>query len=195
MNKNTKICVQTPVGLTNEQDTGEGVGQSTLEGALISAVNLDNGVDDFFRDSEYEASYEEVDLQPLLYQDDVARLSMDLESAQMGNDRMENMAETKLLDYNLEKSCFIVFGDKKSRQNINEELVSKPLMLSGANMVQEEQAKYLGDQLSGLGLAESADATDRKRRGLVIMAIFEIRTAEAKSLVEYLQVLTSRKWQ
>ena len=76
-------------------------------------------MDDFFRDSEYEASYEEVDLQPLLYQDDVARLSMDLESAQMGNDRMENMAETKLLDYNLEKSCFIVIGDEKSRQKIH----------------------------------------------------------------------------
>ena len=176
MNKNTRICVQTPVGLTNEKDTGEGVGQGTLEGALISAVNLDNGVDDFFRDSEYEATYEEVDLQPLLYQDDVARLSMDLESAQMGNDRMENMAETKLLNYNLEKSCFIVFGDRKARQKINEELVSRPLMLCGANMVQEEQAKYLGDQLCGLGLAESADATVRKRRGLVIMSIFEIRT-------------------
>ena len=36
MNRNTRICVQTPVGVTDEQDTGEGVGQGTLEGALIS---------------------------------------------------------------------------------------------------------------------------------------------------------------
>jgi hypothetical protein len=94
----------------------------------------------------------------------------------MGNDRMENMAETKLLDYNLEKSCFIVIGDEKSRQKINDKLVIRPLTLCGANMVQEEQSKYLGDQLSGLGLAESADATVKKRRGLVIRSIFEIRT-------------------
>ena len=55
MNENTKISVLTPVGMTEEKDTGEGVGQGTLEGALVSAVNLDNGVNDFFYDSEYEA--------------------------------------------------------------------------------------------------------------------------------------------
>ena len=42
------ICVQTPVGTTKESDTGEGVGQGTLEGALVSAVSLDKGVNDFF---------------------------------------------------------------------------------------------------------------------------------------------------
>ena len=35
MNKNTRISIQTPVGLTEERDTGEGVGQGTLEGAII----------------------------------------------------------------------------------------------------------------------------------------------------------------
>ena len=100
MNKNTKISVQTPVGITEESDTGEGVGQGTLEGGLVSAVSLDKGVNDFFCDSEYEVNYGEVALQPLLYQDDEARLSTDLESVQMGNTRMEALAETKLLDYN-----------------------------------------------------------------------------------------------
>ena len=55
-------------------------------------------------------------------------------------------------------------------------LMTVSISFRGANMVQEEQAKYLGDQLSGLGLAESADATVKKRKGLVIMSIFEIRT-------------------
>ena len=54
MNKNTRISVQTPVGITEECDTGEGVGQGTLEGALVSAVNLDSGVNGYFHDSEYE---------------------------------------------------------------------------------------------------------------------------------------------
>ena len=42
-------------------------------------------------------------------------------------------------------------------------------------MVHEEQAKYLGDQLCGLGLAESVGATVSKRRGIVTRTIFEIR--------------------
>ena len=143
---------------------------------IVSAVNLDNGVQDFFHDSEYEISYGDVNLQPILYQDDVARLSLDIESTQMGNNKMENMAETKLLNFNLEKSCFIVFGNKKSRQEMNDRLIDRPLQLCGVEMVQEEQAKYLGDQLSGLGLAQSVAATVTKRRGLVTRSIFEIRT-------------------
>ena len=39
MNKNTRISVQTPVGATKERDTGEGLGQGTVEGAIASAVN------------------------------------------------------------------------------------------------------------------------------------------------------------
>ena len=176
MNKNTKISIQTPVGLTEEKDTGQGVGQGTLEGALVSAVNLDNGVGDMFHDSEYEVSYGDVDLRPLLYQDDVARLAHDIESAQMGNDKMETMAETKLLDFNLDKSCFIVVGNKKKRQEIQDKLALTPLQLCGSDMKQEEQAKYLGDYLSHLGLAGSVAATVNKRKGLVTKSIFEIRT-------------------
>ena len=176
MNKNTKISVQTPVGLTEERDTGEGVGQGTLEGAIVSAVNLDNGVNDFFHDSEYEVSYGNVDLQPLLYQDDVARLSLDIETTQMGNNKMEVMAETKLLNYNLEKSCYIVFGTKSVRNDMINKLKTTPLTLCGANVIQEEQAKYLGDQLCGLGLADSVAATVGKRRGMVTRTIFEVRT-------------------
>jgi hypothetical protein len=162
MNKNTKIRIQTPVGLTEECDTGEGVGQGTLEGAIVSAVNLDSGVNDFFHDSEFEVNYGGVALQPLLYQDDVARLSTDLESVQMGNNKMEALAETKLLNYNLEKSCFIVIGKKKPRQKMEEQLQKCPIYLCGGIMKQEEQAKYLGDWLSCFGLSESAAATVNK---------------------------------
>ena len=107
-------------------------------------------MNDFFCDSEYEVNYGEVALQPLLYQDDVARLSTDLESVQMGNTRMEALAETNLLDYNLDKSCFVVIGRKKSRPEIQVQLESQPIQLCGGNMNQEEHAKYLGDWLSCL---------------------------------------------
>ena len=175
LNKNTRICVQTPVGVTEEEDIGEGVGQGTLEGAIVSAVNLDKGVNEFFHDSEYEISYGEVTLQPILYQDDVARMSVDLESAQMGNNKMEAMAESKLLNYNLEKSCFLLVGKEAARNEMQQQLLNHPLTLCGQNMKQENSAKYLGDWISCLGLAGSVDATVKKRKGLATLAIFEIR--------------------
>ena len=41
-----------------------------------------------------------------------ARLSQDLESAQAGNNKMEAISDSKLLNYNLDKSCFLFMGNK-----------------------------------------------------------------------------------
>jgi hypothetical protein len=55
-------------------------------------------------------------LSPALFQDDVSRMCHDPVSAQMGNDRMEAMAETKLLDFNMNKSCIIIIGKRQSKK-------------------------------------------------------------------------------
>ena len=81
----------------------------------------------------------------------------------MGIDKMEALAETKLLDYSLEKYCFVVMGNKKSKLKMEKQLAETPLQMCGVNMKQEEQAKYLGDYLSNLGLAGSVAATVSKR--------------------------------
>ena len=57
MNKNTKIGVQIPVGTSEECDTGETVDHGTLEGAVISAVSLDKGVQEFFGESECDSIF------------------------------------------------------------------------------------------------------------------------------------------
>ena len=49
LNKNTKFKVETPVGTTETRDRGEGLGQGTIEGALISALSLDSSVNEFFK--------------------------------------------------------------------------------------------------------------------------------------------------
>ena len=131
MNKNTRIRVQTPLGLSKERNVDESVGQGTVDGAVISAINLDNGVGDFFKHSDHEVNYGGLMLRPLLYQDDIARLSPDVKSTQEGNNRMDFVAASKLLDFHTEKSCFVVFGKKGSRQAITEELAANPLTLSG----------------------------------------------------------------
>ena len=89
MNKQTNIKVRTGVGTSSEQETGEGVGQGSLDGAILSASSIDYTVNT---------------IQPLLYQDDVFRLCLDPFSAQIGNEFMDNVMETKLLDFNLDKS-------------------------------------------------------------------------------------------
>ena len=165
----------TPVGQTEELDRGEGLGQGTVEGALISAVSLDGGVRGYFTNSELEANYGEVKMGPILFQDDVARLAVNVDSAQSGNYKMEVLAETKLLDYNVEKSCFVVMGSRKAKSEVNKELDEKPLMLCGKPMHREKQGKYLGDWLSEDGLAASAAITIDKRIGLAKLSVFEVR--------------------
>ena len=57
------------------------MGQGTVEGAVISAVNLDSGVRDFFRNSVDEVNYFGLELAPQLFQDDVARMASSVSSA------------------------------------------------------------------------------------------------------------------
>ena len=175
MNKNTRISVQTPVGCTEEADTGETVGQGTLEGAVISSVSLDKGVEDFFLDSEHEPGYAGLQLRPLLFQDDVSRLALDPTSLQAGNDKMEAMGETKLLDFNLSKSCYLPIGKSKNFIGHEEQLRSQPITLCGKSMPCVNEAKLLGDWLSHHGLSQSVATTVKKRKGLAIASIYEIR--------------------
>ena len=141
MNNDTRISVQTPVGVTEECKIGESVGQGTLEGAIISAVNLDNGVQDFFANSDDEINYLGMKMGPLLFQDDVGRLASSIASVQSGNHRMEAMAESKLLDFNLSKSCFMVFSDKGKSDDIETDLKSNPVLLCGKPMERVTEAK------------------------------------------------------
>ena len=106
----------------------------------------------------------------------MARISFSKESAQNGNKRMEGVAQSKLLDYNIEKSCFLLVGPKKSKEVLTKENVRNPLTLCGENMKEEKEVKYLGDWISGSGLGDSVAITVRKRKGLAMSSIFEIRS-------------------
>ena len=49
----------------------------------------------------------------------------------MGLDRFENMAEVKLLDYNLSKSKIMFLGKKKAREKLEREFQISPPTLYG----------------------------------------------------------------
>ena len=176
LNKETIVQVNTPVGMTEQVSTGEGVGQGTIDGAVISAVNLDKGIQDFFASSEEEMEYGGLKLGPIIFQDDVARLASGVKSAQAGNDRLECLAETKLLHFNSEKSCYLVLGSGRRKQELLTDLARNPLKLCNKIMKQEFSAKYLGDFISEKGLSDSVSVTVAKRKGMVIRAMYEIRS-------------------
>ena len=175
MNRDTRIKVRTAVGVTNEVSTGEGVGQGTLDGAIVSACSIDYSVNNFFKKSMYEISYGELNLQPLLYQDDIFRMTNDPFSAQIGNEFMDTVMETKLLNFNLDKSCYLVVGEKNAKNKIKEKFQANPLTLSGKPMKEVKAEKYLGDYLSTDGLGESTLTTIQRRNRKCVTALIEIR--------------------
>ena len=93
----------------------------------------------------------------------------------MGNKRMESVIESQLLDLNLDKSCFMVIGNKKANQVMESKLKNCPLTLCGKAMNYVLQEKYLGDQICSASSAASALATIEKRAGKVTIAIYEIK--------------------
>ena len=118
--------------------------------------------------------YSDLKINPCLFQDDVARVAENLLSIREGNNRMESMAESKLLDYNLDKSNLILIGSKKFRKKIKQELDINPVMFCGGIMKLSESDKYLGDYL-GCSISESVFTTVQKRKGLTLRLISEIK--------------------
>ena len=189
MNQNIRIKVKTPVGESDSVDTGPGVGQGTVDGATLSSVNLDNGVKEEFHDNDEnveqdevrenvnkidKVNYEGITLEPLLFQDDVLNILDSVEAAQLSNKKMENILENKLLDFNLQKSAYIIAGSKKARQKLKVKVEGNPIMLCSQLMKEVTSEKYLGCQLSAT-VADCVINTVNKRLGLATQHIYEIR--------------------
>ena len=93
-------------------NVGPTVSQGSSEGAIISAVNLDNGISEEFHeenedDEEEEkedeknssmgsVKYEDVVIHPLLFQDDVWNAAEKVDDAQKANKKIEEVLEKKI---------------------------------------------------------------------------------------------------
>ena len=112
--------------------------QGSVDAAIVSSANVAGGVEEFFNDSSKEIKMEEVDLAPMSFVDDIGKLSNNIEAAQYGNDRMEELVDSKTLSLNLQKSAFLVIGSQKNRKKIQSQLRKTPLLLRG-NPMQEQK--------------------------------------------------------
>ena len=175
LNRKTVLKVKTGVGLSEPAILGENITQGSIGGALISTANLDYTVNNHFKSSKYEISYSQIRLQPMIFQDDISRLSSSLENAQAGNIFIESCMESKLLDLNTKKSCYILIGSRKCVKKFENDLSITPLTLCGAEMKRKVSDKYLGDYIHTMGPTASVQCTISNRYGRIVCGILETR--------------------
>ena len=84
MNKDVKIKIKTPVGVSDSAELHDIVCQGTIESGVISSVNIGRGIDVTFEDSDGEVMYVDLKLSPLAFMDDIGKASDNVESAQDG---------------------------------------------------------------------------------------------------------------
>ena len=122
---------------------------------LASQLDIDLGVKSYFNNSQKEARYGSVQIQPQSFQDDILRVAPNLSSACSGNIKMQMMLSEKLLQCHPSKTCFVLFGSKEYEKQIREDMKLCPLKFGEFLMKEKDQDVYLGDVLSSNGLSPS----------------------------------------
>ena len=132
-----------------------------------------------------EISYHNLHISPLILQDDCNRCTLTVSEAQEVNNRFEQCVQPKLLDFNTDKSCFVITGPKTGQNRLRQELISTPLTLYGVKLNEKLSEKYHGDLIHTAGVSESAHLTVLERSRQLHTKISEARTIveDCRSLV------------
>ena len=164
LNNDTQIRVKTSFGMTKVAATGENVAQASIGGGIASSLNLSKTIGKYFSGTE-EASYMGLKLNPLMYQDDTARLATSIEEAQKGNILISKAMKIKQLELNVDKCGVILFGNQKKANLMKKTIkTQKSLTIDGS----EVKVKYLGDYFHTGGLVKSVEVTVNKRYGVCL---------------------------
>ena len=94
--------------------------------------------------------------------------------ARSANIKLNRVMIEKRLTLNEDKLVYLVWGTKKQKEEIEEELLVKPLMCGKVKISVVKYDKWLGDILHSDGLAESVMETIIQREGKVKGAALEI---------------------
>ena len=154
---------------------GPVVGQGTIGGALVSQAVLDDAVIEHFpRAGSPSLEYGSVPLAPLQWVDDILHASRGLDEARETNRRVNIMMKQRGLNLHKDKSVCIIIGNKKQKSQASRELEEQPLMCGDFATQEKESEKWLGQQISARGLADSVVQTIEKREGKIKAACREI---------------------
>ena len=140
LNKNTKIKVSTPLGLTKCAKTGENTGQGNLSSAVASSLHLDIGIQTYFHSSTYHLSYGKVKVSPMGYQDNALTLATSHRGA-VDNSRFELLMKSRQLDVNIDKLALLPIASKKISDGIHEELEASPILYDNSQIKVKQSEK------------------------------------------------------
>ena len=96
---------------------------------------------------------------------------------------MSHLFEERNLSAHPDKTCYIVLGSKKYKDNIAKQLDTCELSLGGFPVKRKTCDRYLGHMLHSDGNKASVEATIREREGKLKGAIYEV-----KSIIEDFQM-------
>ena len=154
---------------------GDVVRQGTAGAGLVSAANLDLGLQNHFNKSNQVMYYGHVCLQPLCYQDDVGTLCTNIEMVKCQASKMSIMLKEKTLQAHHDKSGLLLLGSKKFKDRIKEELKENQVCLNRFTLKTKISDKYLG-KIFESDLSSSALSTVRQREGKIKGAAIEVKS-------------------
>jgi hypothetical protein len=181
LNESTQIRVRTGAGMSQYAKVGPVLGQGTLAGALISQAVLDDGVIAEFSPGGLgepgepgQPMYGTVPMAPVIFQDDLQNSSENIIQARFACVKVDKVVKKLGLQLNREKSVCLIIGSKKQKQEASAELLINPLMCGQVEIKEKQVAKWLGQQVSSAGLADSVEQTVLARQGKIRGACLEV---------------------
>ena len=169
INQNTKICVNTSVGTSDYKDIDDSVGQGQVGAALVSSLNIGCAVEEAFRGitsatigkqiSKTVNDFDTVNLNSVIFQDDIGKMSDNLEDAKIGSQILYDTLSRKVLSVNYDKSKYIIFGSKSQRDNMLNKLKNDPIKMGDSSLPNTKADTYLGDVIHQEGCEKSITET------------------------------------
>ena len=178
INQNTRICVNTSVGTSDYRYIDDSVGQGQVGAALVSSLSIGCAVEEVFRGIISATigkpslnDFESVNLNSVIFQDDIGKMSDNLDDAKIGSQILYDTLCRKVLSVNYDKSKYIIFGSKSQRDNLLNKLKDDPIKMGNTNLPNTKADTYLGDVIHQEGceksITETIDARIKKQKNKV----------------------------
>ena len=155
---NNTISILTPLGETDRVTIMNGIGQGSFAATLASSLNIGCGVESITKGVR-SANIGELELNSLIFQDDIAKMNYTMEDARKGAIDVSRLLESKQLQANTSKSKFVVISSRKSRTERLKDAEINPIMMGTMVIENSKSEKYLGDQIHEDGCEASITAT------------------------------------
>ena len=165
LNEKTEIAVKTSVGRSKKTMVGALVRQGSGGAAVGSQAMVDMGMKKYLESSEDEMYYGDVRVESAIYQDDIAKPSHDVRTAQSGMTRLAAMVNERGLEAHRDKTSYLVRGSEPFKKKSEESLMLTPLVFGDFAVKRKISDKYLGQIIHEGGLKESVRATIKERTG------------------------------